>query len=151
MKKIRIVFFLENVSINDKFLKWPNHVTLTPSFEILDLSEFVIDIKSLCQNFSEFSYEIGSVDYFGINKNVKVSRIKSNTNISRLHAGLIKIIYKYSKNFDDSYIQDNYKPHITHNNTPYPEEGQIVKVGQISIVEYTSDVSKKVNEYIAFK
>ena len=140
--KIIIVTFLEPKPLSFEFVKWPNHITLVPYFQISNLNSFIKEITNLCQNLYKLSYKVGPIDYFGPGKNIKVSRVEKSNNLLHLQSSLLKIALKYDKDIGISFCESNYQPHITHNNVPYPQENGSGLIKEIYVVENLAPSTK---------
>lgn len=140
--RIIVVSFLEPKPLAFKFSNWPNHITLVPYFNSTNPEGFIKEVKGLCQNIDKISYQVGLADYFGPRKNVKVSLVNLLDQLLNFHNSLLSIALKYDKNMRAIHCRSNFKPHITHHNTPFPQEKDEKIVKEIYVVKDLSDKSK---------
>jgi hypothetical protein len=133
--KFIIVSFLKPQELNFEFTKWPNHITIVPWMRTDQLKSFICEVTKKCQITREISYKIGQIDYFGPNKDVLVSRIEKNEELQNLHVNLLEIALKLDNKINLTFCKNNYLPHITHHEKPYPELGEIKLLKHIYVAE----------------
>ena len=136
--KVIIVAFLKQKVVSFEFLKWPNHITIVPYFRTRNPDKLICEIKKVCSNVPEIHYRIGATNYFGEGRMLKVSRIKNSSSLVKLHTSILKIALVHDKNVDTGFCYPNYNPHITHNNKPYPREGDVGVIKKVYIIKYLS-------------
>lgn len=137
MKKTRliIVAFTRNNSRTKRFTQWENHITLVPYFEVIDQQLFLNDLLALYRNTNKLNYTIGPIDYFGQNKEVKVSRVSISNELMELHTRLVQTVWMHALNFDKKFCLADYKPHITHNEAFNPSELDSGSIDTISVIK----------------
>lgn len=141
--KVIVVSFLEPKPVSFEFTKWPNHITIVPYFQTSDLERLSDNIKNACISINQIPYQVDSIDYFGIEENVKVSQVKISDALLKLHTSILNIALSYDKNMDTKFCYQTYKPHITHNNEPYPQESDKGSIKMIYLIKKLSPITKE--------
>lgn len=142
-RTIWVVSFLEQKSLSFTFTKWPNHITIVPHFQITNLEELIHNIQTACSRIHKIPYQVSSMNYFGKEKNVTVSEVKISHVLVGLHTSMLSIALSEDKNMDTKFCYQNYKPHITHNNQPYPQENDFDIIRTIYLVEKLSPLTEE--------
>lgn len=132
--KVIVVAFTEPRTQDFTFSKWPNHITIVPYFRVQNIDKLKKDVTALA-GIGPIPYEVGQIEYFGAKKDVRVSRVVAPKIFHDLHNSLAKIALEHDKNLDTLYGFENYKPHITHNEEPYPEEKDKGVIDAVYIVK----------------
>jgi hypothetical protein len=147
--QIIIVSFLKQIEKGTEFIPWPNHITLVPFFWTDNLEKLTSEVRKICIDFKPIEYYIGEIEYLGRRKNVKASKVISNE-IIRLQKRFHELASKHDKKFNSNFLKGGFLPHITHNETPYPTEGQRGEIKEIYLVLhlYSNKKDKKVLEII---
>ena len=147
--QIIIVSFLKPMEKETNFISWPNHITLVPFFWTEDVGRTVNKIKEICKNIVPVNYMVGGIKLLGSKNNIKTSEITSN-DLKYLHKKIFEMAKNEDPKIDTSYCGNKYNPHITHNQTPYPTEGQKREIKEIYLVLhlYPNKKDKRVLEII---
>lgn len=127
--------FLQPKSEGFVFQKWPNHITIVPHFYATDYAILRHKIAQQVAALSPITYAVGSEAYFGVNQNVKVSTLVVNDKLAELHFLLTQIVLEIDPQMDTKLCYENYRPHITHNEPPFPAEQDIGVIDALYIVE----------------
>ena len=133
-----VVSFLEQKSVHFTFTEWPNHITIVPHFQTTDLEKLMNNIQTACTRIHNIPYQVSSINYFGKEKNVKVSEVILSDALAGLHTSILSVALNGDKNMDTKFCYQNYKPHITHNNQPYPQENDLGIIRTIYLIEKLS-------------
>ncbi|OGC45251.1 hypothetical protein A2V49_01470 [candidate division WWE3 bacterium RBG_19FT_COMBO_34_6] len=140
--RIVIVYFLHEQKIGLNFTKWPNHITLIPYFNTTDINKLIDDIRCKISDYKNIPYEVDGVDYFGTNNKDKVNRVKISNSLIKLHSDILNIALSHDGKMNAVFCGDEYKPHITRNELPYPQKDDIGIIDKIYLVE---NLYKKIN------
>lgn len=148
LNNVIIVAFTEPKDPSYRFNKWPNHITLLPYFQVEDLKLLKQQLMELSKREYSFSYTIGKIDYFGGERKVKVSKIQEDPALTNLHKSLLKIALTHDTHMDTALCHPNYKPHITHNHEPFPQENETNQLLKVYLIRdlYPAKKDKEVIE-----
>lgn len=149
--KVVLVAFIEHKEQSFKFSKWPNHITIVPYFKTRDIKKLINQVENICTNVPKIKYQIGKIDYFGAEKNLKVSRVKTSSALTALHNSLLQMAKYHDKVMDTKFCYPNYNPHITHNHEPYPCENEEGVIGEIYLIKDLSTQIKEKEVIAVFK
>jgi hypothetical protein len=132
-----------------EFIPWPNHITLVPFFWTDNIENLTVQVREICEKIKPIEYLVGEIEYLGRRKNVKTSKVISNE-IIRLQKKFHELAIKHDDKFQSNFMIDNFRPHITHNEKPYPTECQKGEIKEIYLVlhVYPDKKDKKVLEII---
>jgi hypothetical protein len=147
--QIIIVSFLKPMEKRAGFITWPNHITLVPFFWTDNLENLTSEVRKICKDFKPIEYSVGEIEYLGRRKNVKTSKIVS-SEIINLQKKFHELAIKHDDKFKSNFLIDGFRPHITHNETPYPTEGQKGEIKEVYLALhlYPNKKDKKVLEII---
>jgi len=148
-KQIIIVSFLKPIEKGAEFIPWPNHITLVPFFWTEDLENLPSQVREICKKFKPIDYRVDEIEYLGHRKSVKTSKVVSNE-VVNLQKKFHELATKHDDKFRSNFLISGFKPHITHNENPYPSEGQKGEIKEIYLVLhlYPNKKDKKVLEII---
>lgn len=133
--RVILVSFLHSLEVGFSFTKWPNHITIVPYFFTENLEKIIQEIKTICGSLNKIPYVVSEVAYFGKEKNVEVSKITPNIQIVTLHQLLLNLAIKSDSDMDLKYSGENFAPHITHNDNPFPQKGDSGELKRLYLVE----------------
>lgn len=116
-------------------------------FWVSDIRKLIEEVGQICRSAKSIKYEIGNDVFLGRDRNVKASKVLSE-NLHNLHGVLYEMAVRHDKKLTKINIRDNYFPHVTHNEEPYPLEGEIYDIEAIYVVEhiFPNKKNKKVLE-----
>lgn len=109
-----VCLMLEKVKLQQSFSSWPLHLTLVPWFELRgnELPNFINRVEKLCLVTPPLVLSMAENTSLG---NRKLTLVKVDSRLLKLHHALIEIIHKSSANIiNDRTINDGFKPHISH-------------------------------------
>lgn len=125
-----------------KRMEWPLHVTVMPWFSVAKPQHLLLqDLETITKKRKSFRLAVDSDALFGPKKDISVSLVQKNENISSLHQELLRYVLAHGA-VEDSYVQwlgDAYRPHITHHGKIRPNTGDIISADGLTIVKLLED------------
>lgn len=137
-----VICFLKNYPIGYRFTKWPNHITIVPYFNTGNATEFINNLKSSCESLGTIICNIGEIVEIGHNNGVPANLVKSE-GINILFSIVSKEAFSHDKLLEEKLTNRKFLPHITHNDLPYPIEGDKFEIEEVYIVEKLSQNTKE--------
>lgn len=113
--KFVLVASLETLEKGDEFTHWPLHVTLLPWFTVPDerMQAFDNAVKNRVHTYGA-QFPLGdTIEMFGPHKDVPVRTLKSIGRLAHMHRELVDCVERANGTFYDSWIKDDYRPHVT--------------------------------------
>ncbi|MBC7581614.1 2'-5' RNA ligase family protein [Aeromicrobium sp.] len=119
---------------------WPLHITLVPWFMPKNENSMISTINKLCDDYSTFSVEIGTVKLFGPNHDVEVNVLADQKEIRAFHDALLNCVIEQEAQLADEqhWIRGQYEAHITRHDGRAAAEGDMQRIDNISLVKYES-------------
>jgi len=140
MEKYVIVSFINSSEIPNTFpsSEWPLHLTLLRNFTIKSPLENLLEELDKCsKNIKAFNMLVENESVFGSNKNIPVSVLQVNKNVTELHADLVTIADKLGAVYDDpQFVGEGYKPHVTVQGENKLNVGQNILVDNIALASF---------------
>ena len=151
-KRLMIASFVEPTELGRQFDVWPLHVTLLSWFHMdraeaeakLDIA--VADMKNFNIALGKTAIKtLGDIELFGKNADVTVRRIVEPTSLDVMHGRLLGDFYHELE--DMSYVAGNYIPHVTVFKNNDPGTGAVIKIDNLSLVEYDKSQKTVIRNY----
>ena len=147
---IIIICFLKEYEIGYTFKEWPNHITMVHYFWTLDPDKLVEDIQVVCKNFGNINYVVGETAEIGHNKGVKANIIVSEK-LTNLYNKVSEVAFSHDPNIKNKLKNRSFMPHISHNEQPYPKEGDEGVIKEIYLVQHSIQNGKEKRVYMKIK
>ena len=131
-----VAIVLEPVAIGQEFIDWPLHITIVPWFPRDDAQKLDSILTNVAKTQSGFSVEVGEIEKFGPEKNVKVNLIKDSSGLNELHWIIFKVLEKNKFGIHQKeYVGNGYRPHITHQPHGHARLGDSFRVKSFILVK----------------
>ncbi len=134
--KFVLVASLDPLEKGDEFTRWPLHVTLLPWFTIPDdrMQAFDNSVKSRVHTY-EAQYPAGdTLEMFGPEKNVPVRTLKNIGRLAHMHRELVECVERVNGTFYDSWIKDNFRPHLTFQKDKGIDEDELIALTHLELI-----------------
>lgn len=149
MQKYVIVKFLEQVDEGTEFpaSSWPLHITLASNFvvdwENTDLFE---KLSALLAKRKPVEATVGEDEYFGPQKQVHVTLLEMNEELTSLHNDIVALLKGCDAVFDEpQYLEKGYRAHATVQQHTRLHKGDAVRIDELTIVDMfpRGDISRR--------
>lgn len=138
-QKYVIVHFIDIANVPEEFpsSEWPLHVTLLANFTIAQpLEQLKNDLADYALQAKPFDITVEGEALFGPSKNVAVSLIRPNNNITKVHNNLSSITIKLRAIYDEpAFMGDGYRPHATIQHNSHLADKQTVTLNDLTLVD----------------
>jgi hypothetical protein len=155
MQKFGITIFIDKKPNNFEFMAgdWPLHITVIDSFETsMDKKELIRALKDCLSKFKINSTHIISFDNFGPNKDIPVARVELTRDLRLIHNSIVGILESEKTNFKIPFLlKENYRPHITMDNSFKFEVGKEIAIKSISLIDKNHTEIRKVEDNFKLK
>ena len=141
-KNLIVICFLQNYKVGHRFTKWPNHITIVPYFYTVNPNNLIENLKSSCKKLGAIKCSVGKTIRVGHNHRVPAGSIKSDK-IHQLFTTVSKEAFLHDTTLKQKLTDRDFLPHITHNEIPYPKEGDELEINEIYVVEKLSQNTKE--------
>jgi len=148
-ERLMIAHFTEPLGLDYEFEDWPLHISILPWFHrnkeiaVAELELAVVHMKS-CR-IALGAKALDSVEFFGVNEDIPVRRVKDCTSLGVMHGMLLS---QFQLDLEDkTFIGGAYNPHLTIRENEDPGEGFEIDIKDISLVEYGKPVKKVVQTF----
>jgi len=116
--------------------EWPHHVTVIPWFDTDSPDVGRRLLSGMAERYDRAKATVGEMALFGVDEDVKVSRLVSDdlVNIHTTGLGMLRDLGLEVNN--SRFIGQGYKPHITHHDTgAIPRKGDELTIKSLSLIE----------------
>lgn len=115
---------------------WPLHITLVSWFYTsYSLTELEQRLQNYLKRTASFSVAVGPEKMFGHDNDIPVNVIADQTELRKLHRGLLQLVESCQASLvNRAWVQEKFCAHITHHLINKQQEGDQIKIDDISIV-----------------
>lgn len=118
-----------------KRLEWPLHVTVLPWFSVPDEPKFIQFLHDHLLSESGFEAIMGEDAAFGVNGEIPVTLAASRQPFAVLHNYLLEAVHDHGgEMLVNTWLRDNYRPHVTHHGDNRLFEGDAFMVQSLTLV-----------------
>lgn len=149
MQKYALICLIEKLDEGTKFSAsdWPSHVTIVSNFVVDWESTALFEkLTSLLAKHKATRVTAGEDEYFGAQKQIKVTILNMNDELVRLHKDIVSLLKSVGAVFDEpEYLDDGYRAHITVTKNSRIKTGEKVNIDAITIVDMFpgNDINKR--------
>lgn len=139
MQKYALICLIEKLDEGTEFSAsdWPSHVTIVSNF-VVDWENTALfeKLASLLAKHKATRVTAGGDEYFGAQKQIKVTILNMNYELVSLHKDIVSLLKSVGAVFDEpEYLDDGYKAHITVTKNSHIKRGDKVNIDAITIVD----------------
>lgn len=118
-----------------KRLEWPLHVTVAPWFTVPDESKFIQFLENHLQSEQGFEAVMGEDAAFGASGEIPVTLVQNRQPFGLLHNYVLEAIYDHGgEMLVNTWIRENYRPHVTHHGANRLFPGDVFMVQSLTLV-----------------
>ncbi len=118
-----------------KLLEWPLHVTVAPWFSVPDEDLFIQFLERNLPSEPSFESLMGEDAAFGADNEIPVTLVSNREPFAVLHNYLLEAIHGYDGvMLVNTWIRENYKPHVTHHGENRLFPGDTFMVRSLTLV-----------------
>jgi 2'-5' RNA ligase len=149
MQKYVIVYFIDSVTDGTRFsaASWPLHITLVSNF-VTDREGSNLDwkLKQISSIQQPIIVQAQKNEYFGKNKDIKVTVMHPNLDLQKLHEKLFRLLSNDGALFDEpQFLLDGYRAHATVQENSGVQPGQSITITNLALVDMfpDNDITKR--------
>lgn len=139
MQKYALICLIEKLDEGTEFSfhDWPSHVTIVSNFVVDWESTALFEkLTSLLAKHKATQVTAGDDEYFGDQKQIKVTVLNMNDELVRLHKDIVNLLKSVGAVFDEpEYLDDGYRAHITVTKNSHIKRSDKVNIDAITIVD----------------
>lgn len=148
MPRFVVVLPITPLAVGERFLTrdWPLHVTIVPVFTAGAGLEQITDAL----RGSRLSVTGAGEERFGRGNSIRVTVIEPSADILSLHRTLLDALAPLNPTFDDpNFVGDGYRPHVTRRAFGGVDEGELLELTQLAVVDMTPDQPERMRRVLA--
>lgn len=142
-QKYTIIQLLEDLPEGFEYdwKNWPLHITIADVFAIdWSVDTLTTKLKETLSNQSPFTASVLNDEFFGPNREVRVTLINKTAELTQLHLQVVQLLEEGSVVFNNPhYNGDGFLPHSTVQSHMRLHQGDIVTFNALSIVDMFPD------------
>lgn len=138
-QKYLIAQFLKEIEEGDEYpaSDWPLHVTIAPIFAVNWKNDNLTGkLPELLTKQKPFTALAEHDDYFGSERQIQVTLLDLNKELSSLHYNVVALLKNADATFHDpQYVEEGFRPHATVQSHARLHEGDMVTFNALTIID----------------